>query len=416
MRNSWKVAKWELKRNMKNKSFIISLLLTPLLFIVFAGFPTLLEKLEGEPDSENVTVYLKDELNLFDDINSLVKSQDLSWKMEEVTGDSKKILKEIESSENQAYVALTDNAVKTGEVKVFTSNEMPDTFSSEVQFLQEPLRQVKFDQLNLSPEVVQSIIKGIEIKSEEASTQTDSGSLNPSDKQSPDDSSMERIIPGAFAGIVLFSIVMTGMMIFQSASQEKKEKVAEIVLSSVTPGDLMQGKIIGYFILGLVQVGTWLLLVVPIAAWRYELPVMEYLFVPELLLLLAISIAGYLMFAAIFVGIGATVEDMTATSNFQGIVMMLPFLPLIFLGPILANPSGIIAQVATYFPLTSPSILILRLSLLDERPWVEIIIALVILLASIWLLMKLAGKVFKTGILLYGKNATPSEIWKWLRY
>lgn len=416
MRNSWKVAKWELKRNMKNKSFIISLLLTPLLFIVFAGFPTLLEKLEGEPDSENVTVYLKDELNLFDDINSLVKSQDLSWKMEEVTGDSKKILKEIESSENQAYVALTDNAVKTGEVKVFTSNEMPDTFSSEVQFLQEPLRQVKFDQLNLSPEVVQSIIKGIEIRSEQASTLTDSGSLNPSDKQSADNSSMERIIPGAFAGIVLFSIVMTGMMIFQSASQEKKEKVAEIVLSSVTPGDLMQGKIIGYFILGLVQVGTWLLLVVPIAAWRYELPVMEYLFVPELLLLLAISIAGYLMFAAIFVGIGATVEDMTATSNFQGIVMMLPFLPLIFLGPILANPSGIIAQLATYFPLTSPSILILRLSLLDEWPWVEIIIALVILLASIWLLMKTAGKVFKTGILLYGKNATPSEIWKWLRY
>ncbi|MFC0237267.1 ABC transporter permease [Fictibacillus phosphorivorans] len=416
MRNSWKVAKWELKRNMKNKSFIISLLLTPLLFIVFAGFPTLLEKLEGEPDSENVTVYVKDELNLFDEVNGLVKSQDLSWKMEEVTGDSKKILKEIESSENQAYVALTDNAVKTGDVKVFTSNEMPDTFSSEVQFLQEPLRQVKFDQLNLSPEVVQSIIKGIEIKSEEASTLTDSGSLNPSDKQSADNSSMERIIPGAFAGIVLFSIVMTGMMIFQSASQEKKEKVAEIVLSSVTPGDLMQGKIIGYFILGLVQVGTWLLLVVPIAAWRYELPVMEYLFVPELLLLLAISIAGYLMFAAIFVGIGATVEDMTATSNFQGIVMMLPFLPLIFLGPILANPSGIIAQVATYFPLTSPSILILRLSLLDEWPWVEIIIALVILLASIWLLMKLAGKVFKTGILLYGKNATPSEIWKWLRY
>ncbi|WP_137789365.1 ABC transporter permease [Bacillus sp. E(2018)] len=416
MRNSWKVAKWELKRNMKNKSFIISLLLTPLLFIVFASFPTLLEKLEGEPDSETVTVYVKDELNLFDEVNGLVQSQDLSWKMEEITDDSKKILKEIESSENQAYVALTDNAVKTGEVKVFTSNEMPDTFSSEVQFLQEPLRQVKYDQLSLSPEVVQSITKGIEIKSEEASTQTGPGSVNPSDNQSADDGSMERIIPGAFAGIVLFSIVMTGMMIFQSASQEKKEKVAEIVLSSVTPGDLMQGKIIGYFILGLVQVGTWLLLVVPIAAWRYELPIVEYLFVPELLLLLAISIAGYLMFAAIFVGIGATVEDMTATSNFQGIVMMLPFLPLIFIGPILANPSGIIAQVATYFPLTSPSILILRLSLLEEWPWVEIIIALVILLASIWLLMKLAGKVFKTGILLYGKNATPSEIWKWLRY
>jgi len=135
---------------------------------------------------------------------------------------------------------------------------------------------------------------------------------------------------------------------------------------------------------------------------------------PELLLLLFIAFAGYLLFAAIFVAIGATVEDMTATSNFQGMVMMLPFLPVIFIGPILADPSGLIAKIGSFIPVTAPAILLFRLSILEEWPWVEIGIAVIILVFSIWLFMKLAGKIFKMGILMYGKNATPKEIWKWM--
>jgi ABC-2 type transport system permease protein len=226
---------------------------------------------------------------------------------------------------------------------------------------------------------------------------------------------LKRIVPGAFAGVILFSIVITGMMIFQSASQEKKEKVAEIVLSSLTPEELMNGKIIGYFGLGLVQVFVWLLFIIPIVIWKFDVPVIEYILVPETLLLLFIAFAGYLMFAALFVGIGATVEDISTAGNFQGMVMMLPFIPFFFIGPVIGDPTGMIAKIATYFPLSSPGVLLVRLSILDEWPWMEIIISVVILLLSVWLLMKLAGKIFKTGILMYGKNATPQEIWKWIR-
>ena len=203
-------------------------------------------------------------------------------------------------------------------------------------------------------------------------------------------------------------------MIFQSASQEKKEKVAEIILSSLTPTELMQGKIIGYFVLGITQVIAWLIVALPAINWRYDFPLIKYLLVPELFLLLFIAFAGYLLFAAIFVGIGATIEDMTATSNFQGMVIMLPFLPFIFISPILADPSGIIAKVGSFIPVTAPAILLFRLSVLEEWPWMEIGIALVVLVFSIWLFMKLAGKIFNMGILMYGKNATPKEIWKWM--
>ncbi|MBO1910552.1 ABC transporter permease, partial [Microvirga sp. 3-52] len=182
----------------------------------------------------------------------------------------------------------------------------------------------------------------------------------------------------------------------------------------LTPAELMQGKIIGYFVLGVTQVIVWLAVALPAMVWRFDIPLLEYLLVPELILLLFIAFAGYLLFAAIFVSIGATVEDLTATSNFQGMVMMLPFLPAIFIGPILSNPSGLIAQIGSFIPITAPAVLLVRLSVLEEWPWIELSIAVVVLLFSIWLFMKLAGKVFNMGIMMYGKNATPKEIWRWL--
>src|SRR5690625_3128414 len=95
------------------------------------------------------------------------------------------------------------------------------------------------------------------------------------------DKFLQRFIPGIFSGIILFSIVISGMMIFQSASQEKKDKIAEIILSSLTPNELMQGKIVGYFVLGLIQVFVWIGLALPVIMWKFDLPIFEHLFTPE---------------------------------------------------------------------------------------------------------------------------------------
>ena len=141
---------------------------------------------------------------------------------------------------------------------------------------------------------------------------------------------------------------------------------------------------------------------------------MEYLLVPELLLLLFIAFAGYLLFAAIFVGIGATVEDMTATSNFQGMVMNGDDVTVSYQGilivPSFRNPSGLIAQIGSFIPITAPAVWLVRLSVLEEWPWIEISIAVVVLLVSIWLFMKLAGKVFNMGIMMYGKCHTERNL------
>lgn len=409
LRNSWKVAKWEIKRNMKNKSFIISLIITPIIFMLFAFIPTLFNS-----EDETTQVFILDELNVYEQVEEMVTSAELNWELQQTDVAESEMAAKAEADEHTAYIALTEKALEEGEIPVYLNDNVEENFLFEASIIETPLRQLQLERMNLSDQQLEVIGKGVSLKPIEIE---DKGTTSKAEGEAAEETEgdpFRHLVPGIAAGIVLFSIVITGMMIFTSASQEKKEKVAEIILSSITPTDLMQGKIIGYFILGITQVAVWLAFLLPIALWKIDFPILEYLFVPELAILLFIALAGYLLFAAIFVGMGATVEDMTSTSNFQGIVMMLPFLPFMFMGPIIMDPSGLIAKVLTFIPVTTPGVLLIRLSMLEEWPWIEVIIAILVLLVFIWLGMKAAGKIFKMGILMYGKNATPKEIWKWL--
>ncbi|WP_026691022.1 ABC transporter permease [Alteribacter aurantiacus] len=407
MRNSLKVARWEFKRNAKNKSFVISLFLTPVLFILFATLPSLLSGLGSNDEPVNVNV--SDPAGIWEEhIEPYISPSDLNWEVRVETMSQDEWMNTSQEDESAAvFLVLDEAAIHDGQVTYYSNDSTPDSFAVDIQHLGPPLQQLSLQHAGLSDEQMNAVTSGVQFNAEQVSGQETTTS---------ETNSLERIVPGAFAGLILFSIVMTGMMIFQSASQEKKEKVSEIVLSSLTPADLMQGKIIGYFWLGMLQVGVWLIVALPIVLWRFnEFPILEFLLVPELPVLILIALIGYLLFAALFVGLGATIEDISSTSNFQGMIMMLPFSPLILIRPILSDPNGLAAQIGTYIPFTSPTVLIMRLSLLEEWPWIEIGIAITLLILSVWIVMKLAGKIFEVGILLYGKNASMSDIVKWVR-
>lgn len=408
-----KVAKWEIRRNLKNKSFIIGLFLTPVLIVAFSLLGSLFGDSDG--DEEIVTdVFIHDELGVFDNIQEVANAAALDWNIQKTDISEEAVAKELSETEDTAYIFIDDSKLAEGKVAVYTSEEMNTPFMSSVQLLETPIKSFQMKQLGLSDEELAAVTSTIEFSHKTAKAINKNEDTNKEDSPFGGDL-MKQIVPGAFAGIILLSIIFAGMYIFQSASQEKKDKIAEIILSSVTPSELMQGKIIGYFVLGLIQAAVLLLFAIPFALWKTDIPIFEYLLVPETVLLVVIAILGYLLYASLFVGIGATMADMSTSGNFQGIVMMLPFLPFIFIGPVLGDPSGLFAQIGTYIPFSSPGVLLLRLTVMEQWPWVEITISLVILVISIWVFMKLAGKIFKIGILMYGKNATPKEIWKWIR-
>lgn len=411
MRNTMKVARWEIKRNLKNKTFIISLFLTPALMVVFG----ILGSLSGggdEDEKQAMKIYVNDGLGVFESLEETADRYHLPLRLFRTDVKEADVGKELAKREKAAFLFADERAFSEGVLPLYTGDDFPDAAISQIQMLTEPVKFLQLQRLGLTDEQLAVVTKPISVQPMRA----DEGAQSPErNKDGGEAAAMKKAVPGIFAGVILLCIIFSGMMIFQSASQEKKDKIAEILLSSVTPNELMQGKIVGYFVLGLIQVAVFIAFGISFVLWKTDFPLFRYLFVPELLLFLLIAVLGYLLFAALFVGIGATMSDISTAGNFQGLVIMLPFIPLFFIGPVSADPSGTLAQVLTYVPFTSPVILLLRLVLLDEWRWMEIVLSLAVLAASVWLFMKLAGKIFKTGILLYGKNATPKEIWKWIR-
>lgn len=410
MRNSWKVASWEIKRNLKNKSFLISIILTPLIFLIFASIGFFVGKIDGDNGNAQM-VYVVDEINATEHWERVIEEQQLPITLELYDGAEQALRDLIEEEENAAYVVLDETTIHTQHVTIITGDSFTVPHYLLQSSLQIVLQMAKMDEMGLSSEQMAQLMTPFyieqlaleDVKEAEAGIVKNEHDL------------IGQWVPGIVAGIILFSVVITGMMSFNSSMQEKKDKIAETLLSSISANDLMQGKIIGFFLLGLIQVGVWLIIGVPAAQLYFDIPVFTYLLVPELLLFVVYALAGYLLFSSMYVALGATIDDFTTAGNFQGFTMMLPFLPFPFLWAIISDPFGIVAQVGSYIPFTTSAVMITRIVVAQSIAWYEIVLSLGVLLVSVWLMIKLAGKIYRTGILMYGKNASPVEIWRWIR-
>lgn len=410
IKDSIKIASWEAKNLIWNKAFIISLLITLIIMGLFIGVPRLLEKIaEEEPVAPLTTIYIIDEIGIYEPLSQKIADID-NLILKKHMGHKDDLRNRIKDDVNAGYIHITEEIFETREINLITSRHdthIPLAFNTK---LIETLSHVELEKYNIEPGNIDNIIFGFGI------------SVDPLIDFDPMDF-IRKWAPPAFAMLILFMVIFSGMMTMQSAISDKRDKMVEILLSSVSATSLMYGKIIGNFLAGLVQMAAYGIFAV-IAFHFLGLPgglgdvpvhqLLSYIPSPELPLLLLFALSGYLLFSSLYAGIGATMEDIQSAGNFQGIVMLLPALPFIFIGHIIANPGGIIAQVGSYIPFTTATVMIVRMTLLDLS-LVEIIVPMVILLVSTVLMAKLAGKIFKTGMLMYGKEADPKEMWKWVR-
>lgn len=395
--NDWyKVMRWEIKRNITNKTFLISMLLTPLLMVVFGAIPSLLVFLEAE---RTQTVYTIDKIGIFDEIVPLLPE---NIELQNFEGELSELEALVKEEADTSFVVLDEASLNSGIIAIYTAQEGMPELAGLHDAINTVIRNRRFDAQGIDDQTAQLLMSQLHFPVVSLRVEAEDP--------------FAKIIPAAFAGILLFSISITGTMTFQSAIQEKKDKMAELLLSSITPYAMMQGKVLGYFALGFMQAALWLLFAIPIAIIRFDIPVFDFLFVPVLPIMLFFTIVGNLMFSALFASMGATIEDVQEAGNFQGMIMMLPWLPFFFIGSVIANPNGLIAMVTSYFPLTSPGVMTIRLAMLARIPVLDVVTSGILLLLTTWLIIKLSGKIFKTGMLMYGKNASISEIIKWLRY
>ena len=245
---------------------------------------------------------------------------------------------------------------------------------------------------------------------------------------------------GFITGILIYMFIfMYGTMVMRGVIEEKTNRIVEIIISSVKPFQLMMGKILGVALVGLTQFFLWILLTVAISA------IAELMFIDTTELandvnsidqsvilaefskltggidLVKIFISfiffflfGYLMYSSLFAAVGSAVDAEADTQQFVLPITIPLILAFILIQPVMDNPDGLLAFWLSIIPLTSPVIMMVRLPFGVEN-W-ELILSMILLICGFILTTSLAAKIYRTGILMYGKKISYKELWKWLSY
>jgi ABC-2 type transport system permease protein len=227
------------------------------------------------------------------------------------------------------------------------------------------------------------------------------------------------------AFLLYIAIFIYGQNVLRGVMEEKQTRVAEVVVSSVPATQLMAGKVLGVGGAGVTQ-----LLLATTASWavyQARAPLLAYFGLPPLpydfphisletaALLLAFFLLGYLFYAAIFAAVGAMVSSETEAQQVQLPVAMMLVMSALFIQPVLFAPESRLAMALSVIPFSAPIIMPLRLSVV-ELPMVELLLSLVVQATWCWIAVWLAARIYRTGLLMYGKRPTLRELARWVRH
>ena len=232
-----------------------------------------------------------------------------------------------------------------------------------------------------------------------------------------------------FAGVVAFllymSIVLYGQNVLRGVLEEKTTRVAEVVVSSVPSETLLAGKVFGVGAVGLTQQVIWV--VTTLVMIKLRAPILSRLGIPatpfELpqispwlaLLLLLFFIFGFTFYASLYAAVGSSVNTEQEAQQAMQPLLILLVATAVFINPILLNPTSRMATVMSILPFSAPIIMPLRLAL-GSVPWYELAGSLLSLALSCVVAVWLAARIYRVGLLMYGKRPTLAEMGRWVRY
>lgn len=438
MNKIWLIIQREYVTRVKNKTFLLTTLLAPIGFLLmFAVLGFLMSR--GSDDNKNI--YVIDESNLLQESIDTRKNLTFTFS-EESLEDLKQKYKE-KTLDGILVIPAVDSTTATKFGMVYYSDEQLalDEQSSIESAVRKRIRNYKLQSLNIDQETLKSLDTKVSINPETIF----------SDKKITSITSAVGGILGAVVGYAMFFIILIyGMQVMRSVMEEKINRIVEVLISSITPFQLMMGKVIGVGLVGLTQIGLWLILfpiiftvgtaiigvdtsaVSPemnlppevaeaamsdgmgkIAAILQEISALNWWLITPLMLFYFLF--GYFAYASLFAAIGSAVGEDINEAQSLTFPIMIPLIIAVYIGvSALSAPHGSIAVWASMIPLLSSIVMPVRLPS-DPAAW-QIIVSVISLLAFSVFFVWLAGRIYRVGILLYGKKASLKELSKWVFY
>ncbi|TAK53816.1 MAG: ABC transporter permease [Bacteroidetes bacterium] len=401
------VARWEYIEKIKSKIFIFSVVIMPLITVVFSIVPSLLAMKE---DTESRTIGIIDQ--------SGQVTEDLKFSLEEryklKSGKPNYTLLPIEYNGDVDYSKKYADKLIIGEqiegCLIVTNNIMSDTvfeYRSQnvgniklTERLNRSLREVIIDKKlrnkGLDPSIANILktstdIKGIKLTKDGKESEAGFGDV--------------LITSYAFMMMMFFLLITSGQLLVRSMLEEKSNRVVEMLLSSCSSSELMSGKILGLSLLGLTQMTLWVLMGIVAAIKLGTIPIA----LDHTMIIIVYFVLGYLFYSAIFVAIGAPISTEQEAQLVTSLLTLFLLVPILFAFPVLESPNSAYAKVLSFIPLTTPTMMALRIPIQMPPVW-ELVATSVVLLLSALGMMWAAGKIFRTTILLTGKRPGLKEL------
>lgn len=229
----------------------------------------------------------------------------------------------------------------------------------------------------------------------------------------------------AIAFLLYFSIVFYGQNILRGVLEEKMTRVAEVVVSSVSPDTLLAGKVLGVGAVGLTQQFAWVASTALL--WNFRSSIMAKLGMPTmqltfpqvsagtLAILIAFFLLGYAFYASLFAAVGAMAGSQEEAQQAAQPVVLLLVSAVIFVQPVMLNPTSRLAEIMSWLPFSAPIIMPMRMSAI-QVPWYEIALTLAGVALACAVAIWVSARIYRVGLLMTGKRPSVKELMRWIRY
>lgn len=313
---------------------------------------------------------------------------------------------QLDSGVLDAYFVVPDNYVMTGLVDLYAAQNIPSALQSDVEdFMRTQIAARAPGDLPVSSD---RLAAPVDVILRDVDTGDELGEF----------AIVGRILlPFLFAFLYFMATNTTAQFLMNGVVEEKENRLMEILATSLRPIELLWGKLLGLGALALTQIVLWAVAGIAIASQFEE--ARDFISggavdIPMLLLFLVVFVLNFALFSAIMLGIGAAVTAEAESRQLASVVTLVNVLPIALLSVYFTNPDGAMPVFFMFFPLTAGIGLIMRIGLTDIPMW-QIGISLVIQVVTTIVVVWLAAKVFRLGMLMYGKRLTPRTLWEALR-
>ena len=400
MKDSFKVAKWEIKTIIRNKTFIVMTFFVPIMILIIGGAIGFFSAGGGETEKLVVGIYNQSDAITNEEIEAR-ETEKINFVFFENINEGE-IAKTIDENNLSSFLFIPQGVIENNSVNNYFK-DLQGVETERIKNILNPLiTEIRIEQAGYNVNEINNLVQEINIKSKSLNSQ---GSSN--------NNVMEMLLPFGFAMLMVFAAIFSGSALMQSIIKEKSNRIVEIILSSINSWDLMMGKVLGYGIIGLIQIIIWSISALTVLKFVFDFSLTS-LFTIKIMYMFIFFVLGFVLISAINAIVGSGMKEAQSGSQSTGFMVMIPLIPLYFSSFIVNNPEGLFSYIFTYIPFTSATTMLIRLGF-SNPPLLEIIGVMVLLIVANYLFIKLAAKIFRVGMLMYGKNASFKELFKWAR-